>query len=310
MGLRRSPIKVTTALPIPRRILLLLAGLWFAMGGAVQAQDYPPRPDGPVYDGADILSPATEAQLDAELRAYNTQTGRAIIIATVPSLGGASIEPYATGLFSDWGIGGAKRDTGLLLLIARDDRKLRIEVGYGLHGYFGGIMASRVINDVITPRFKEGDFDAGVTDGVAAILAHLAKSPEDAIAIEEAAQAAAEQRSRSDGGFPVGVLIWLAFMVFFFVLPMLAGRKRRRRYRAKGEGPWGDRGRDLGDTARDIILWEVGSAVLRGVLSGGDDDRGGWGGGGLGGGGGGFGGGGFGGFGGGMSGGGGASGGW
>jgi uncharacterized protein len=299
---------VTTLLAPLRRALLLLAGLvWLALGTATQAQDYPPRPDGPVYDGADILSPETEAKLDAELRAYNAQTGRAIIVATVPSLGGASIETYATGLFSDWGIGGAKRDMGLLLLIARDDRKLRIEVGYGLHGYFGGIMAGRVINDVITPRFKEGNFDAGVSDGVAAILAHLAKSPEDAIAIEEAAQAAEAQRSRSDGGFPFGVLIWLAFLFFFFILPMLAGRRRRRKYRASGKGPWGDRGRDMGDTARDIILWEVGSAIARGLInSGGRGGGNDWGGGGgsFGGGGG------FGGFGGGSSGGGGASGGW
>ena len=291
----------------PLRRVLLLAGLfWLALAGAAQAQDYPPRPDGPVYDGAGILSPETVAKLDAELRAYNKQTGRAIIVATVPSLGGASIETYATTLFTDkWGIGGAKRDAGLLLLIAPNERKLRIEVGYGLHGYFGGIMAGRVINDVITPRFKEGNFDAGVTDGVAAILAHLAKSPEDAIAIEEAAQAAAAQESRSDGGFPFGVLIWLAFVFFFFVLPILSGRRRRRKYRASGSGPWGDRGRDAADTARDIILWEVGSAILRGALS--DRDNGGWGGGGGGFGGGG---GGFGGFGGGSSGGGGASGGW
>lgn len=296
------------AIAFLRHALILLAGLiGLALSTAAQAQDYPPRPDGPVYDGANILSPATEAQLDAELRAYNKETGRAIIVATVPSLGGASIETYATTLFTDkWGIGGAKRDAGLLLLIAPNERKLRIEVGYGLHGYFGGIMAGRVINDVITPRFKEGNFDAGVSDGIAAILAHLAKSPEDAIAIEEAAQAAAAQESRSDGGFPFGVLIWLAFLFFFFILPLMAGRRRRRKYRSRGTGPWGSRGRDLGDTAADIILWEVGSAILRGAMSGGDNDRGGWGGGGGFGGGGG----GFGGFGGGSSGGGGASGGW
>lgn len=287
-----------------RRVLLLLAGL-FWLAGAAQAQDYPPRPEGPVYDGANILSPATEAKLDGELRAYNVQTGRAIIVATVPSLGGASVETYATTLFTDkWGIGGAKRDTGLLLLIAPTERKMRIEVGYGLHGYFGGIMAGRVINDVIAPRFKEGNFDAGVTDGVAAILAHLAKSPEDAVAIEEAAQAAQAQKSRSDGGFPVGVLIWLAFMFFFFLLPILASRGKRRKYRSKGDGPWGSR--DLGDTARDVILWEVGSAIARGIINNsGNGGGGGFGGGGFGGGGGGFGG-----FGGGSSGGGGASGGW
>jgi uncharacterized protein len=298
---------VTALLAPLRRALFLLAGLaWLAFAGAAHAQDYPPRPDGPVYDGANILSPATEAKLDGELRAYNAQTGRAIIVATVPSLGGTNIESYATTLYTDkWGIGGAKRDTGLLLLIAPNERKMRIEVGYGLHGWFGGIMAGRVINDVIAPRFKEGNFDAGVTDGVNAILAHLAKSPEDAVAIEEAAQAAAAQNSRSDGGFPFGVLIWIAFMFFFFILPIFAGRGRRRKYRSKGDGPWGSRG--LGDTARDVILWEVGSAIARGIINNGGGGGGGsdWGGGGFGGGGGGFGG-----FGGGSSGGGGASGGW
>lgn len=281
--------------------------------GPAHAQDLPPRPEGPVYDGADILSAATEAQLDQQLRAYNRDTGRAIIVATVPTTGGESIESYATRLFSTWGIGGAERDMGLLLLIARDDRKMRIEVGYGLHGYFGGIMAGRVIRDTITPRFKEGNFDAGVTDGINAIIAHLANSPEDAIAIEEAAQAAQAERS-SGGGFPVGALIWLGFLFFFFVLPILRGIGKSRKYRAKGKGPWGARGKHddidgsggLGTGAASIILWEIGKAIASSGGSGG-------GGGGWSGGGGGFsggGGGGFGGFGGGSSGGGGASGGW
>ena len=278
-----------------RHFSLLLSALVALVAVPVAAQaELPPRPDGPVYDGAEMLSATTEQQLDERLRAYNAQTGHAIIVATVPSLGGEPIEPYATRLFSTWGIGGAKRDTGLLLLISRDDRKVRIEVGYGLHPYFGGIMAGRVIRETITPAFKQGDFDGGVIRGVDAILSHLANSPEDAIAIEEAAQAAEAQRS-SEGGFPIGGLIWFAFIFFFFILPMLrGGRRRKRRYR---RGPWGD-------TARDIILWEAGKAIARGI-----DDRsgGGWGGGGFGGGGGG---GGFGGFGGGMSGGGGASGGW
>ncbi len=264
-----------------------------AMPGNAQEYDFPARPDGPVLDSADMLSDATEAELNQQLTQYNQETGRAIVVATVPSLNGAQIEPYATALFSEWGIGGEQRDTGLLLLIARDDRELRVEVGYGLHPYFGGIMAGRVIREVITPQFKAGDFDAGVTQGVDAILSHLANSPEDAIAIEEAAQAAAENR-QSEGGFPIGTLIWLGFIIFFFVLPMLGGKGRRRRYRGSG----------VGGVVGDIMLWEAGKAIARG-LSDGDD----WGGGG-GFGGGGFGGGGFGGFGGGMSGGGGASGGW
>jgi uncharacterized protein len=269
---------------------LLLAALALAL--PAQAQDLPPRPAGPVYDGANILSPATEADLDQRLRAYNAQTGRALVVATIPTTGGENIEPYATRLFADWGIGGAERDQGLLLLIARDDKKMRIEVGYGLHPYFGGIMAGRVIRDTITPRFREGDFDGGVTAGIEAITQHLARSPADAIAIEEAAQAA-EAAEAEEGGFPVGALIWVGFMFFFFVLPMLRGGGRRR-YGGSG----------VADAVGNIVLWEAGRAISRGFDGGGHG--GGFGGGGFGGGGGG----GFGGFGGGMSGGGGASGGW
>ena len=285
-----------------RNMVLAIAALFAAIAipAAAQNYDFPPVPDGPVYDGADILSPQTEADLDRRLRDYNRETGHAIIVATVPNLGGSPIEPYATALFSDWGIGGAERDTGLLLLIAQEDRRMRIEVGYGLHPYFGGIMSGRVINDVITPRFKAGDFDGGVTQGVDAILAHLERSPEDAVAIEEAAQAAAEQE-RQSGGFPIGTLIWLAFLFFFFILPAFRGRGRKRRYRRSG----------VGGAVGDIILWEAGKAIARGASGSRNRGGGSWGGGGFGGGGfGGGGGGGFGGFGGGMSGGGGASGGW
>lgn len=274
-------------------LLLMVASIGTAPAAA--AQGLPPRPDGPIYDGANILSPATEARLDQQLRGYSRETGRAIIVATVPDLGGEPIEPYATRLFADWGIGGAERDQGLLLLVAPNERRMRIEVGYGLHPYFGGIMAGRVIRDVITPQFKAGDYDAGVVEGVDAILQHLARTPAEAAAIEEAAQAAAEQE-RSEGGFPIGAIFWIGFLLVFFVLPALGGGKRRR-YRRRG---------GIGGLAGDIILWEAGKAIARG-LSDGDD----WGGGGgFGGGGFGGGGGGFGGFGGGMSGGGGASGGW
>jgi len=277
-----------------RRLLALVGMLWLALAAAAQAQDYPRRPQGPVYDGADIISPATEAALDQRLRDYNRETGRALIVATIPSLEGAPLESYATGLFADWGIGGAERDQGLLLLVARDDRKIRIEVGYGLHPYFGGIMAGRVIRDQITPRFKAGDFDGGIVAGIDAITAHLAKSPEEAAAIEEAARAAQAQEQDNGEGFPFGFLIWIAFIVFFFVLPAVA--RGGRRYRGGG---------GVGQAVGNVLLWTAVNAAMNSGRGGGSS-WGGGGGGGFGGGGGG----GFGGFGGGMSGGGGASGGW
>jgi len=279
----------------------LLAALLLAGLAAPAHAAFPPRPAGPIYDGAEMISPATEAALDQRLRDYNAQTGRAIVVATIPSLEGQALEPYATDLFTEWGIGGAKRDQGLLLLIARDDRKLRIEVGYGLHPYFGGIMAGRVIRDVITPRFKAGDIDGGIVAGIDAITAHLARSPEDAAAIAEAAEAAEKANAENVGPILAGIAFMIV-MVAFFVL-MFAWRHRGRAYRGKG-----GKGGGVASTVGQIILWEALNAATRAATK---SSGGGWSGGGGGGFGGfGGGGGGFGGFGGGMSGGGGASGGW
>jgi uncharacterized protein len=226
-----------------------------------------------------------------------TQTQRQLGVATVPDLQGYDISDYGYQLGRAWGLGDAERNDGALLLVAPNDRKVRIEVGYGLEGYLTDALSALIIQNAILPRFRENDYPGGIMAGTDAIIAQLQLPP------EEAAKLAAEagKARESDGGFPFGVLIWLAFIFFFFVLPMLAGRSRRRKYRSSGAGPWGDRGRDAGDTARDIILWEAGNAILRGAVSGGGSS--GWSGGGFGGGGGFSGGGG-------SFGGGGASGGW
>ena len=278
-------------------LVLALAAAWLAAPLAAQPQF--PELTGRVVDNADILTPEAEAALTAKLEALETQSQRQLVVATITDLQGYDISDYGYQLGRAWGLGDAERNDGALLLIAPNDRKVRIEVGYGLEGYLTDALSSLIIQNQILPRFRDGDFPGGITAGTDAIIAQLQLPPEEAARIASEAGKA----RKSDGGFPIGVLIWLAFMFFFFVLPIMAGRRRRRKYRSKGEGPWGSRGRDASDTARDIILWEVGSAILRGALSGGDNDGGGWGGGG-----GGFGGG-FGG-GGGSFGGGGASGGW
>jgi len=278
-------------------LILALAGALIAFPAAAQPQ-FPPL-SGRVVDTADILPPEAEAALSAKLEALEAQSQRQLVVATVPDLQGYDIADYGYQLGRAWGLGDAERNDGALLLVAPNDRKVRIEVGYGLEGYLTDAVSSIIIQNDILPRFRDGDFPGGIEAGTDAIIAQLQLPPEEAAQVAAEAAAARE----SDGGFPIGVLIWLAFMFFFFVLPLLAGRRRRRRYRAKGAGPWGDRGRDMGDTARDIILWELGSAIVRGAMSGGDNDGGGWGGGGFGGGGGFSGGGG-------SFGGGGASGGW
>lgn len=278
-------------------LLLALAGAWLAAPASAQPQF--PELTGRVVDNADLLSPEAEAALTTKLEALEAQSQRQLVVATIPDLQGYDISDYGYQLGRAWGLGDAQRNDGALLLVAPNDRKVRIEVGYGLEGDLTDALSALIIQNQILPRFRDGDFPGGIEAGTDAIIAQLQLPPEEAAKIA----AEASKARKSDGGFPIGVMIWLAFMFFFFVLPLLAGRGRRRKYRSKGEGPWGSRGRDLGDTARDVILWEVGSAILRGALSGGDNDGGGWGGGG------GFGGGGFSG-GGGSFGGGGASGGW
>jgi uncharacterized protein len=288
------PVKIVERPMTNLRRWLGLLALLVLFAAPVAAQDLPPRPQGPIFDQADMLPADQEAALDQRLRDFDARTGNAVIVATVDNLQGDTVEDYAQKLYAAWGIGGAERDTGVLLLVAKQERKMRIEVGYGLTPYITDILSGRIIRDQITPRFKQGDFPGGITAGVDALLTQLSKSPEDAKAIAEAAAAAEKNRAHSNGGgFPVGMIVWVVFILIFVIIPSLS-RRRGRQYRGSG----------MGSTVGNILLWSALNAASHSGRGGG-----GWGGGGGGGFGGG-GGGGFGGFGGGMSGGGGASGGW
>lgn len=268
-----------------RQILTWLLVLLAFAGSPALAQSgaaYPARPDGPVLDQANVIPDADEAALDAKLRAYNQRTGRALVVATVSSLDGETIEMYAVKLFEQWGIGGKESDQGLLLLVAPNDRKLRFETGYGLHAIFPDVLAGRVIRDVITPRFKSGDLPGGINAGMDAVITQLDRTPADAKAVAEAAAAAEAQRSAPEEAGFASVIFWIVVILFFM---SIFGRGRRGARRS---------GIDPG-----IVLWGA-SEIARHM-----SDRGGGGGFDFGGGGGGFGG-----FGGGGSGGGGASGSW
>ncbi len=265
-------------------LLFLLA---FAAAPASAELKLPDAPVGPILDTANILPPAQEAALAQQLEAYNAETGRALVVATVPSLQGETVEQYAVKLFEKWGIGGAETDMGVLLLVAPQERKVRIEVGYGLTPRLTDVMSGRIIRDAIIPRFRQDDYAGGIIAGVSGIVETLNLDPADAKAIAEA-----EAARQESGGSAIGGAVFWVFIIIFFVLIFSRGSGGKR-YR---------RGSGVGDAVGHIILWEVLNAAARG---GSGHDSGGWGGGGSSGGGGGFGG-----FGGGMSGGGGASGSW
>lgn len=269
-----------------RYFLLVLGIVGALLASPAYAQPEFPALTGRVVDTADIIPADVEAQLTAKLEALETQSQRQLVVTTVPDLNGYDISDYGYRLGREWGLGDAERNDGALLIVAPNDRKVRIEVGYGLEGYLTDALSAIIIQNEILPAFRDGDMPAGIVAGTDAIAAQLVLPP------DEAAKVAAEatQTRSSDGGFPFGFLIWVGFMFFFFVLPIIRGSRRRRKYRSKGKGPWGKRRDDdddddsgFGSAVGNIILWEIGTAIARGAMSGGGGGGGGWGGGGGGG---------------------------
>lgn len=153
-----------------------VALLLLALAGTAAHAAMPARPAGPVLDEAQVIPDAEEAALAQRLAAYNAQSGRAVVVATIASLDGQDVETYANTLFRAWGIGGKQTDQGLLLLIAPNDRKVRIEVGYGLEEYMPDVLAGRILSGSVTPRFKAGDYVGGINAGIDQILAQDRKS--------------------------------------------------------------------------------------------------------------------------------------
>jgi len=151
-------------------VVALLAALWAS--AALAAPNFPPL-TGRVVDQANILSPVTKADLERKLADLEQKSRIQLVVATVPSLDGEEIEPYANGLFRAWKLGEAKENNGALLLIAPKERRVRIEVGYGLEGTLTDAISSIIIANAIAPRFKAGDFNGGVTRGVDDIITTL-----------------------------------------------------------------------------------------------------------------------------------------
>ena len=128
---------------------------------------------GRVVDNAEILQPVTRSGLIIAIRAHEQHTSDQIVVLTVPTIGDESVEEYATKVFETWKLGVKGKDNGVLVVIVPQDRKMRIEVGYGLEGTLTDVASSRIIRNVMTPQFKAGNYDQGVLDGVRAIIAQL-----------------------------------------------------------------------------------------------------------------------------------------
>ncbi len=150
--------------------LVVVFTLFLFVGKGVLAYQSPGTPTGYVNDFASMLTPETKTALEATLTQFTKETSSEISVVTVADLGGDSIENYANELFRAWGIGTKNNNNGVLLLISRDDRKLRIEVGYGLEGALPDATAYSIVTNNITPFFKEEKYNEGVMIGVEKII--------------------------------------------------------------------------------------------------------------------------------------------
>jgi uncharacterized protein len=155
---------------LARRLAVALC-FGFAITAAAAADV--PYLSGRVVDDAEILSPAARGRLTTGLKAHEQRTGNQIAVLTVPTIHGESIEEYALQVFEAWKLGQRDKDNGVLVVVVPKDRRMRIEVGYGLEGALPDIAAARIVRNIMSPQFKAGDFDRGVEGGVAAIVAHL-----------------------------------------------------------------------------------------------------------------------------------------
>lgn len=164
-----------TALLAVRAVLLaLLLGLALPSGAAPVA--VPPL-TARVTDLTGMLSSAQVAALEGKLAAFEAEKGSQLAVLIVPTTGEESIEQYALRVVEQWRLGRGKVDDGALLLVARDDRTLRIEVGYGLEGALNDATAKRIISEIIVPRFRQGDFPGGIDAGIDRMIAVVRGEP-------------------------------------------------------------------------------------------------------------------------------------
>ena len=202
------------------------------------AQDFP-KLTGRVVDAANIIPPADEAALTQKLEAVETASSRQLVIATVPSLQGYDIADFGYQLGRHWGIGQKGANNGMLLLVAPNERKVRIDVGYGLEPIMTDALSHQIITQQILPAFKKGDYPGGINAGADAIIEQLRAPPEQA---EQKAIAAQQAQRESAGGGDGGSffpLIFWGVVFIFFILPMLRGGRRGRRHRRGGVWVWG-----------------------------------------------------------------------
>lgn len=179
---------------------------------------------GRINDYAQVLSRDLAQNLENQLEQFEKETGHQVALLTVPSLAGEDIEGFSIRVAETWKIGQKGFDNGVIFVIAPQDRQLRLEVGYGLEGVLPDAVANRIIRDIVVPRFRENDYEGGITSGLDAVLKTIRGEP-----LPEAA------RQKSRGNNPAPALSIPLILFLLFLAGALSGRRRT--------GAWMTRGR-------------------------------------------------------------------
>jgi uncharacterized protein len=227
---RTVATRLSLAVPVALTMLLVLLTAVFAQNSLA----FPPL-SGRVVDAAGILPQAARDQLDQKLKAHEDKTSDQLVVATIPSLQDTSVEDYANLLFRHWKLGQAKTNNGVLVLVAPNERKIRVEVGYGLEGTLTDALARTIIQAAIAPKFKQGDYAGGLVAGVDAIIATLQGDSEWQDRVKQ-------RNAPADDGYDPFVIILIVIMIIVIINIMSArqqmgGRAGGRAHR-RSDGGW------------------------------------------------------------------------
>ena len=252
-------------------ILAILFALLLPL--AVHAADLP-KLTGRVVDNAEMIDPATEAALTQKLADFEKKGSDQVVVATIPSLDGEPLEDYTNRLFRAWGLGQAGENNGVLLLVARDDRKMRIEVGYGLEGTLTDLHTKLIIENTMVPAFRAGDFAGGISSAVDDIIMVLEGNAAE-LEARGARNPAKEDNSWTPDNILFGLFI-IVWCVLFFggfamaILPPIFGKKiGPGRYRWLGMDVTVNSGSSSGWSSGSSSGWSSGGSSWSSGSSGG-----------------------------------------
>jgi uncharacterized protein len=210
-------------MPVRLRFSAWISACIVLAGLSVAAQDLkiPPVPDRWVTDQAGYLSQDTVASLDARLAAFERETGHQVLVYVGGTTGGVSIEEWAVKAFEAWKVGRKGLDDGLVLFIMASDRKVRIEVGYGLEDRVPDIRAYQIINEILVPGFRAGRQDAAVSEAVTSLLS-LTSGRDEGTVPPGRSPASGLRRGRSAVNSVFGIIAVVVLLFLFITHPSLA----------------------------------------------------------------------------------------